>query len=122
MEINGSVVLLVDDDRNVLVALARLMDACGVRLVKKAENGIKALEIINTGLNPDFVITDYSMPVMDGVDLTKRIRAINQKLPIVMLTANDHVSERRAAEQAGVSAYLLKPFNLNDLLEIIARL
>jgi len=88
-----------------------------------AENGVKGLELARR-LQPDLVITDLMMPEMDGMELTRRLRADPQlkHLPIVMLTARGDLEDRVAGVETGVNAYLTKPFSPVELLATVRNL
>jgi two-component system chemotaxis response regulator CheY len=105
-------VLIVDDTTLVRVVLRRWCLALGLRNedIVEAENGQAALNRFVT-CSPDAVITDWSMPVMDGLTLVKEIRKQNSGVPIVMVTSQAERQHVIAAIQAGANDYLVKPFS-----------
>jgi two-component system chemotaxis response regulator CheY len=111
------VVLVVDDDPDILEALSEILEAEGYA-VRKARNGQEALERLN-GSPPQLVLLDLMMPVMDGYEFSRRLRASphGTQIPIVVLSADRNVGAR--AREIGAVGHLAKPFELNDLLEIV---
>ena len=113
-------VLLVDDD----VLAARLLSANlgrpGRTAIEVAESGEEAMERLSRG-GVDAVITDLAMPGMDGIELTRRIRALDRSLPVVVLTANASIERAVEAIQAGANDFLQKPANVNALNALIER-
>ena len=81
--------------------------------------------VVNDGLsglcaarenNPDLILLDWMLPGMSGVDICKRLRQTGSKVPIILLTAKDDISDRVAGLDAGADDYIVKPFNLEELL------
>jgi two-component system chemotaxis response regulator CheY len=105
-------VLIVDDTTLVRVVLRRWCLALGLRNedIVEAENGQTALNRFVTCL-PDAVITDWSMPVMDGLTLVKEIRKRDSRVPIIMVTSQAEREHVIAAIEAGANDYLVKPFS-----------
>ncbi len=117
-------VLLVDDSMvNVLVATA-MLDSCGLK-VEQAEDGLQALERLETAAY-DLVLMDCQMPRMDGFEATRRWRAQERKrflghVPIVALTASAVNGDRDRCIQSGMDDYLVKPFEMDDLVAVVQR-
>lgn len=111
-------VLVVEDTPDV----ARLvhMTLRGSMRVFVAPNGEKALALARREV-PDLIVTDLMMPVMDGLELTRAVRADEalRHIPIVMLTARGDLEDRLAGAETGVSAYLAKPFSPRELLATV---
>ena len=112
-------VLLVEDNRiNQLVATKMLEH--GGHQVWLAENGLDALEILQT-LNFDLVLMDVQMPKLDGMETIRRLRqqeaSLGRHTPVVGLTARASDEDRAAALAAGMDAYLIKPFRAAELDE-----
>ena len=107
-------ILVVDDDPAVRDSLARTLRFEGYQ-VDTARDGKEALDAAHTG-EPDAMILDVRMPVLDGLEACRRLRAEGLVLPVLMLTARDSVGDRVAGLDAGADDYLIKPFALQELL------
>src|SRR3954470_15557922 len=105
--------LLVDDDAPILRMLARTLAAEGYA-VEAAADGGAALAAVERSL-PDAIVLDVTMPGLDGLAVTRRLRAKGLRVPILLLTARDAVHERVAGLDAGADDYLVKPFDANEL-------
>ena len=86
----------------------------------RAVNGVEAVENVRNG-NFDFVLMDLKMPVMDGLEATRKIREFDSDIPIVALTANTFDSDRTNAMNAGCNAFLAKPVKKHQLLELFVK-
>jgi CheY-like chemotaxis protein len=108
-------VLVVDDEPDIRFLVAVTLEVAGYEVIEAA-HGDAGLEQARS-LRPRVVITDRMMPVMGGSDLVKRLRADEgtAEIPIVMLTASP-------GEEPGTDALLMKPFEPNDLIELVNRL
>jgi two-component system chemotaxis response regulator CheY len=95
-----------------------LLQELGYQNVQEADDGQTALPMLKTG-NFDFVITDWNMPQMPGLDLLKAVRADDKlkHLPVLMVTAEAKREQIVEAAQAGVSGYVIKPFTAQTLSE-----
>jgi chemotaxis protein histidine kinase CheA len=113
-------ILIVDDSPIVRELLTEMLTSAGL-LVDAAEDGLAALRVLETA-TPDLVLSDVEMPRMGGLELLRRIRGKNQRLPVVMLTTRGSASDRRAAAELGADAYLVKSdFEGSKLLDTVAR-
>lgn len=111
--------LVVDDEPNLLVAVAAVLRDQGFD-VMTARNGQDALLQIAKSL-PDLIVSDVRMPLMDGYQLARQLRlAPHTKLiPIVFLTAKDETEDRIEGFRSGVDVYLTKPFEPDELIAVI---
>jgi two-component system response regulator MprA len=107
-------VLVVDDDAAVRNSLDRALRLNGYE-VDLAVDGVDALNQVNIE-PPDAMVLDVLMPNMDGLEVCRRLRSFGDQTPILMLTAQDGVTERVAGLDAGADDYLPKPFALDELL------
>ena len=107
-------VLVVDDDPAVRDSLARTLRFEGHE-VETAADGREALSAV-AAREPDAMILDVSMPVLDGLQTCQQLRAGGILVPVLMLTARDSVGDRVAGLDAGADDYLVKPFALQELL------
>lgn len=107
-------ILVVDDDRSIREALER-----GLRLegfdVQSVENGQLAIDQVEENL-PSLMILDINMPVMNGIQVTKYLRAMNVDIPICVLSARDEITDRVSGLEAGADDYIIKPFAFEELL------
>ena len=86
----------------------------------RARNGQEAVELAETE-KPDLILMDLKMPVMDGLEATRLIKAKTPDLPIIALTANAFDSDRHAALEAGCDDFLSKPVNADRCIQTIAK-
>jgi len=105
---------VVDDDPSVREALALLLDLNGFD-VATAIDGREAMRAL-TAEPPDAVILDVLMPGLDGLEVCRRMRAVGDRTPVLMLTARTEVSDRVAGLEAGADDYLAKPFAHEELI------
>jgi two-component system response regulator MprA len=113
-DINGTKVLIAEDDRSVRQSLQRALRYEGYD-ISLAVDGAEALEAVKDD-RPDALILDIMMPHVDGLSVCRRIRSKGDDLPILMLTAKHEISDRVAGLDAGADDYLVKPFALEELL------
>src|SRR5215211_2321953 len=106
-------ILVVDDDRSLRDALRRALTLGGYD-VQSAEGGQQGLTQVATG-GPDAVVLDVGMPDIDGLEVGRRVRATGNRVPILMLTARDAISDRIDGLDAGADDYLVKPFDVGEL-------
>ena len=102
-----------DNDSNYALLLHMLKDYDLMR----AENGVEAVDAVRNG-NFDFVLMDLKMPIMGGLEATRKIREFDTEIPIIALTANAFDSDRVSAMEAGCNAFLTKPVKKKQLLEL----
>jgi len=110
-------VVIADDESIIRLDLKTLLEEMGHIVVGEAADGQRALELTRS-MKPDVVIMDIKMPVMDGLDAAKII-AEEKIAPVVLLTAYSQKDLVERAKEAGVYAYLVKPFQESDLLPAI---
>lgn len=115
--------LVVDDFSTMRRIISGLLKELGYTNITEAEDGEKALRVLRPqqgeAVNIDFVVTDWNMPLMDGLELLKEIRldpALSH-LPLLMVTAEAKRENIIAAAQAGADGYIVKPFNAVTLKE-----
>ncbi|GIM97678.1 GGDEF domain-containing response regulator [Paractinoplanes toevensis] len=111
-------ILVVDDDQDIAGFVEFNLKVHGYDVIR-ARDGEDALEVMETK-RPDLAVVDWMMPRMDGVELTRRLRAepLTSALPVIMLTAKGMSVDKVVGLTAGVDDYLVKPF---DTAELIAR-
>lgn len=115
--------LIVDDFSTMRRIVGGLLKQICTHTSVEAENGQHALTILKQE-KIDFVITDWNMPVMDGLTLLQNIRADEQlkHLPVLMVTAEAKKENIIAAAQAGADGYIVKPFNAQTLDEKLTKI
>lgn len=115
--------LVVDDFSTMRRIVKNLLHELGYTNVTEADDGNTALPLLKSG-NFDFLITDWNMPGMPGLELLKHVRADARlsKLPVLMLTAEAKREQIVEAAQAGVSGYVIKPFTATTLKEKIEKI
>ena len=118
--LHGKKVLVVDDDVRNIYSLSSLLELHGVEVLA-AYNGREALDKLNSETDIDLVLMDIMMPEMDGIEATKRIRAISRlkQLPIIALTAKAMKEDREKCIEAGASDYVSKPVDTDKLLTLM---
>ena len=115
--------LVVDDFSTMRRIIKNLLHDLGYANVTEADDGNTALPLLKDG-NFDFLITDWNMPGMPGLELLKLVRADARlgKMPVLMLTAEAKREQIVEAAQAGVSGYVIKPFTAATLKEKIDKI
>jgi two-component system, OmpR family, response regulator MprA len=107
-------ILVVDDDAPIRRMLDRTLSAEGY-VVETAADGGGALAAVERSA-PDLIVLDVAMPGVDGLAVSRRLRAKGLAVPVLLLTARDGVSDRVAGLDAGADDYLVKPFATEELL------
>ncbi|HMC11455.1 MAG TPA: response regulator, partial [Pirellulaceae bacterium] len=103
-------VLLADDSGTMRTIIRRSLESLGVTGAVEAADGLQAIELFKAGNGFDLVFTDWNMPGKSGLEVVREIRALDPRVPIVMVTTEAEKSRVLEAIQAGVSDYLIKPF------------
>ncbi len=116
-------ILIVDDFSTMRRIIKNLLRDLGFTNTHEADDGTTALPLLQTG-NFDFLISDWNMPGMTGIDLLKAVRADPKlkSLPVLMVTAESKREQIVMAAQAGVNGYVVKPFTAGTLEEKIAKI
>ena len=108
-------ILVAEDETIIRLDLVEMLTEAGYEVVAQAENGLRAIELANE-LKPDLAILDVKMPQLDGISAAEKIISI---APVLMLTAFSQKELVDRARDAGVMAYVVKPFSINDLVPAI---
>ena len=116
-------ILIVDDYSTMRRIIKNLMRELGFSNLDEADDGTTALPMLKTG-KYDFLITDWNMPGMQGIDLLAEVRKDPEmaEMPVLMVTAQAKKEEIVRAAQAGVNGYVVKPFTAETLKEKIAKI
>jgi len=111
--------LLVDDNKDVLIYLNRILTDTGVSIIT-ARSGFEAIEIIKETPDIDVVLLDMQMPEMNGIETTREIRKIRKNLPIIAQTAFIFEDDKEIILEAGCDACLIKPIRREHLLTVMS--
>ena len=116
-------ILIVDDFSTMRRIIKNLLRELGFNNVTEADDGVTALPMLQAG-SYDFLITDWNMPGMMGIDLLRAVRADAKlnTLPVLMVTAESKKDQIIEAAQAGVNGYVVKPFTAGTLKEKIEKI
>ena len=112
-------VLIVEDDEDARYFMRLELEHLGY-LVTEAENGEQAVEVANRE-KPDIILMDLSLPVLDGIGATRKIRDCDglNAVPVIAVTAHQETDFREGAKAAGFAAYVTKPIDIKWLNELI---
>ena len=115
--------LVVDDFSTMRRIVKNFLNDLGYNSVEEADDGNSALPILKQG-NIDFLVTDWNMPGMPGLELLKAVRSDPQlaKLPVLLVTAEAKREQIVEAAQAGVNGYVVKPFTAETLKDKIEKI
>ena len=116
-------ILVVDDFSTMRRIIKNLLKDLGFSNIQEADDGSTALPMLQQG-DFDFVVTDWNMPGMQGIDLLREIRSDDslKHLPVLMVTAEAKKEQIVAAAQAGVNGYVVKPFTAATLKEKLEKI
>jgi DNA-binding NtrC family response regulator len=109
--------LVVDDEKNVLYALERTLRSDELRIIT-AQTGRAGISLVERE-KPDAVLLDVRLPDLSGLDVLKELRAIDPKLPVIVMTTHGTAETAIEAMQRGAFDYLLKPWNLDELTNLV---
>ena len=112
-------IMIAEDSDEIRLVLKDLLKIGNHEVVAEADNGNDAVKKFNA-IKPDVLLLDIAMPKKDGLDTLKEIIAANPNAKIVMITATDNLKTMQECLSAGASAYILKPFDFDEVLKIIA--
>jgi two-component system chemotaxis response regulator CheY len=114
-------ILAVDDSASMRQMVRYTLEGAGYKVVQ-ASDGVEALEFAKTGA-ADLVLTDVNMPRMDGIELVRELRALQEYkfVPMLVLTTESGQETKLRGKQAGATGWIVKPFNPEQLLATIAR-
>lgn len=118
----SATVLLVEDTEDNRQMMRRLLELSGYKVVE-ATNGKEAVEAASR-LRPQIILMDLSLPFLDGLAATRRIRALPgfDQVPIIAVSAHDSADFHSEALAAGCDAYVTKPIDYSELEDVVGRL
>ncbi|MCX7905426.1 MAG: response regulator [Elusimicrobiales bacterium] len=116
-------ILVVDDSKTMRVIVSRIMKELGYE-VGEASNGREAIDILKSDSSYSLVMADWNMPEMNGYDMVLNIKSDDnlKKIPIIMLTTENEISNVQKAINAGASDFITKPFKKETIQEKITKL
>ena len=115
-------VLLVDDHKLLRVVLREIIEGYpGVSVVAEAANGVECVALA-AAIRPDVIIMDVNMPVMNGIEATKRIKASHPSPVVIGLSVNTSMSVRESMKEAGADAFLSKAHDSQQLYHVMQQL
>jgi DNA-binding NtrC family response regulator len=115
-------ILLIDDDQPFRRALRLHLENRG-KACQEADDGLEALALLDGGLKVDLVISDYHMPIINGLDFLKALsyRVNGWNIPVILMSGHWTAEMEYEAKQAGAFDLLAKPYDLQDLLTLVSR-
>ena len=115
-------ILVVDDSVTMLLSLKTTLVMHGFQ-VETANQGQAALDKLNSGLKPNLILTDINMPIMGGMELIGKVRALPgfRFIPILTLTTESEASKRDEGKRLGATGWLVKPIAGDDLIKVIKK-
>ena len=113
-------ILIVEDDNKIKSSIARALEGLfkSVILAKNGDEGLKKFK----KYNPDLVLTDIVMPIMDGLEMAKEIKCISRFTPVMVLSAFSQKERLLSAIDVGIDKYLIKPIDIEELFDAICKL
>lgn len=119
-EISRRVILVVEDEETISDFIVRLLEEETPHKAISVSNALQALEVVDV-IKPDLFLLDYQIPGINGLELFDRLHAMQglEAVPALMFSAN--VLPQKPLQQRGI-AFLMKPFDLDDLLQMVERL
>ncbi|NQV57523.1 MAG: response regulator [Rhodospirillales bacterium] len=108
--------LVVNNEQSMISIISTILQSMGVQHIERALDGEKALALLQDDPEyTDFIICDWTLPKMSGLELLKNVRKTNSKMPFLMVASSVIPEDVKASVEVGVSQYLVKPFTADDL-------
>jgi two-component system chemotaxis response regulator CheY len=116
-------ILIVDDSATMLMSLKSTLSMGGYQ-VETATNGQLALDKLQAGLKPNLIVTDINMPVMGGLEMIGKVRALPgcKFFPILTLTTESEAAKRDEGRRLGATGWLVKPIAGPDLIKVVKQI
>ncbi|WP_027408046.1 response regulator [Anoxybacteroides tepidamans] len=115
----GNKLLIVDDQYGIRILLNEVFQREGYTTFQAA-NGVQALEIVQKH-QPDLVLLDMKIPGMDGIEILKRIKAMNQYIKVIIMTAYGELDMIQETKELGAIMHFAKPFDIDELREAVKK-
>lgn len=119
-EWSNKTVLVVEDENINFRFIEEILKRTQIK-VMRAKNGVEAVNITRSNPDISIILMDIKLPLIDGYEATRQIRAFNKDVPIIAQTAFALAGEKEKSLHAGCTDYLAKPLRINDLLEIMSK-
>lgn len=113
-------VLIAEDDMTSFLFLKELLEEFNVNLVH-AKNGLEVIKQIDENPGIDLILMDLKMPLINGLEATRRIRENNKSVPIIAQTAYASEKDKRTALHAGCNDYIVKPIGYSRFIDIVSK-
>ena len=110
--------IIVDDNEDIVYSLSELLEIYGINVIGKGYNGLEAVELFEK-FSPDVVLLDLMMPQYDGLYALKKIRELNPKSIVIIITGGASPSMNDEVESLNPTKIVLKPVDVNNLIEVI---
>jgi two-component system chemotaxis response regulator CheY len=119
----NKIILIVDDSATILMSLRNNLEIAGYT-VHSSKNGKEALDLLQTGIKPNLIITDVNMPVMTGLEFIQQARLLPscRFIPILLLTTETSQDKKQEAKKLGATGWLVKPCSGTDLINLVKTL
>ena len=117
-KLRGLKLLFVEDEEDLLSIISDALTKLQANFLT-ANNGLEALKILKENPDIDAIVTDINMPIMNGLDMIKKINDLGINIPIIVMSAHTEAEYITKAKEYGVSEYLLKPFDFIKFIELI---
>lgn len=114
-------ILIVDDSRTSCKMLRNILESNGHEIIDEAVNGQEGVQKFQA-LKPDVVTLDITMPVVDGVEALKMIKALDPESKVVMVTAAGQKNKMIECIKAGANEFLTKPFEQQEIVDVINKM
>jgi two-component system chemotaxis response regulator CheY len=116
-------ILVVDDSVTMVMSLKSTLSMSGFH-VETASNGQQAIDKLKGGCKPDLILTDVNMPIMGGLEMIGKVRALPgcRFFPILTLTTESEATKRDEGRRLGATGWLVKPVSGNDLIKVVKQL
>jgi two-component system chemotaxis response regulator CheY len=116
-------ILVFDDSVTMVMSLKSTLSMSGFH-VETASNGQQAIDKLKGGCKPDLILTDVNMPIMGGLEMIGKVRALPgcRFFPILTLTTESEATKRDEGRRLGATGWLVKPVSGNDLIKVVKQL
>jgi len=111
-------ILIAEDDNNNFLLVEEILISFNLKIIR-ASNGLEAIDICSGAQHPDLVFMDIKMPIMDGIEATKKIKLFNPEIPVIALTAYTSENDKKRIYESGCDGYIEKPIREKALYDTL---